>query len=106
MQDDEVAHLVVFVDQQAVVFLRLARIERAVGKYRRELRHAALDHVNAGGLERLQESAGETDRNAVLVPEFPSAPGGESQESRLRARLAVQMGEQGAGRLVIADVGT
>jgi len=64
------------------------------------VRQAFLNQVDAGGLQRLEKAACESERNAILVPEFLAAAGAEPQETRLGLRLAVEIGQQRSGRLV------
>ena len=46
----------------------------------------AADHheMDAGGFQRLDEAAGQTHRDAVLVPDLPPAAGLELEHARLR----------------------
>src|SRR5207244_400466 len=55
---------------------------------------AALNQLNAGRFERLHESGGEPDRDAVLVPYLLSTAGVEAQQAGFGERLAVEARQQ------------
>src|SRR6185295_15541605 len=72
---------------------------------RGELRQAALDQVDAGGLERLEKPRRQPERDAVAVPEFAASAGGEAQRARVGQWLAIQVRQQCRRGLVIAHEG-
>src|ERR1700734_2665120 len=59
--------------------------------------------MDAGGLQGFEKAARKPQRNAVLVPKLLAPPRRETQETRLRLRLAVQIRQQRRRRLVVAD---
>ncbi len=89
MQDDEVAHALELLDHLLVVVRDVDRIERGVGEVVQQRVHAAADQMNAGGLERLDESRAQAERDAVCVPELAATAGHEADEARLGQRLGV-----------------
>ena len=57
-----------------------------------------LDEVDAGRFERLEEAAGEAQRDEFLFQACLRVPGGEAQRPRLGERLAVEVGQQRRAR--------
>src|SRR5579863_511105 len=78
VQDQEVPHTLVFGPKYLVVAVDFGASEIAIGEQRQQHGNAALDEVNAGGFQRLEEARRQTDRNTVPVPEAFAAAGGES----------------------------
>ena len=68
MEDDEVADVLEHVLHLAVIFVALERVEAPVREQREQLGDAALDEVDAGRFERLDEPARQAQRNDVRVP--------------------------------------
>jgi tryptophan halogenase len=56
--------------------------QRGIGKKRDEAADALLDQINGRGLERLEKTGGQTDRDAVLVPKRLPAPRRETDVAR------------------------
>src|SRR5581483_538737 len=104
VQDDEVADRLVAAAHQAVVFLRELRLEPAVGEELDQPADAGLDQVDARGLERLEETAGETERHAIVLPDLTPLSGGEFEQSRRPERCPIEVGEQCPGSLVLIEV--
>src|SRR5581483_7316178 len=77
MQDDEVADGLVAARHQPIVFCSELGLEGPVREKLDEPSDPALDQMNAGGLERLQETAGETQSHAIALPGLAPASGGE-----------------------------
>src|SRR5450755_3047934 len=103
MQDNEVANLVIFADLQAVVLIDVVRVERAIRKDRRQLSNPALYEMDAGGFQGFEKAAGQSQSDAVLVPEFLAPPGREVQKARLGTRRAVEIAKQSCRGLIVAD---
>ena len=104
VQHDEIAAALELELQLPVVFVDVGLVERGIREEAHQPRHGRLDEVDAGRFQRLHEAAGEADRDAVPVPEFPAHAGDEAQRPRIGERFAVEVGEQGRGGLVVADV--
>src|SRR5690606_8029442 len=76
----------------------------AIREQAHEVGERALNQVDARRLERLQESRGKTQRDAVLLPGFLAPTGHETNRARIGERLAVEVRQQHGGGFVIADV--
>jgi hypothetical protein len=87
-----------------VVALDLAFAEVARREQRHQPRDARLDEVDRSRFERLEEPAREPERDDVLVPRLLAPPGEEAQLVGRGERLALEVGEQHFGRLVVGDV--
>src|SRR6185437_14064805 len=74
---EEVADALILQRHPPVVGVDIRLPEAAIREEAHEHESAALDHVDAGGLERLEESCRQPDRHTVLVPGQAPAPGGE-----------------------------
>ena len=89
MQDQEIANTLVFGAQDLVVTVDFGAAVIAIGEQRQEHGDAALDEVNAGGLQRFEKTRRQSDRNAILVPEALAPAGGELQLEGFGQRLAL-----------------
>mmetsp|Transcript_41415 Transcript_41415/g.97023 ORF Transcript_41415/g.97023 Transcript_41415/m.97023 type:complete len:210 (-) Transcript_41415:207-836(-) len=89
MQDDEVAYPFEFQRHQAVVFVAVSVVDAARREIGKQMAYAHLDQVNAGGLERLQEAAGQTDGDNVAIPRTMTFPSQELDGAGAGKRLAV-----------------
>ena len=67
--------------------------------------HAAHDQVDAGGFERFEESRGQSQRDAVAIPEQLAPAGDKAQEARVGQRLLAHRAHQVVERLGVAQVG-
>ena len=63
-----------------------------------------LDQVDAGRFERLEEPAGEPDRNDILDPRLLAVPGLEAKQPRLGKRRPVEVREEVVGGFIVADM--
>ncbi len=92
VQDQEIAHAVVFHFDPAVVGVDDARIELPGrrGEVVDQRGDRDLDQIDAGRFERLEKSAREPDGDAIAIPGLAAPAGGEAQESRVGQRLAVE----------------
>ena len=79
-------------------------VEAGRREVRQQVRDAHLHQVDAGGLQRLEEAAGQADRDDVPVPRLLAPPGLEAQRARLGQRRAVEVAQQDRGGLVLAHV--
>ena len=104
MEDDEVADVLEQVLHLLVIFVALDRVEALVREERDQLGDAALDEMDAGRFERLDEAARQAHRDDVAVPGLLAAAGGEGEAARVRERLALEIVEQHPLRLVVADM--
>ncbi len=75
-------------------------VELTVGKQPHEPDRRGLDEVQAGRFQRLQESRGKTDRDAIAVPHLAALAGRETQPVRVRQLLTVEVGQAAASRLI------
>src|SRR5690606_25247266 len=104
MQHEEITDAFELPGHGAIVWLDLDRGDVAIGEERHEVGEAALDQVDAGRLERLEESGRQPERETVLVPKLLAASCDEFDDARLGAWGAIQIREQGRNRLIVADV--
>src|SRR6185437_7068318 len=101
MQNEKIAHALVFEGGQAIVFGADDRIEIAVGKVREQSGEACLNEMNAGRLERLEEAGRQSERQTVADPYPIAAPRLEAQEPGSRALRAFEArGKSRAGLVV------
>ncbi len=84
MHDQKIANALIFKRELPVIPVDVDLPEVAVRKIAEQHSDAALDEVDAGGFEWLEETRGEPDGDAVLDPGGPSSPGRESQPQRSR----------------------
>ena len=104
MHDDEVADALELRRRLRVV-ARAERFEFAAEReHLDQPRHADLDEVDAGALERLEESAGEAQRDDVLVPGLAAPPGDVADQPRLEQRRTLEIREQFGARGLLGDV--
>src|SRR5262249_851336 len=101
VQDDEVADGLVAARHQPIVFRSQLGFEGSVRQKLDEPSDPRLDQMDAGGLERLQETAGETQSHAVALPGLSSASGGEFDKFWIRECSTVQVGEKRVASLVL-----
>lgn len=104
VQDQEVARAFVF-ERRFLVELPLEQgIETTVGEQAQQPLDTGLDQVDAGGFQRLHETAGQPQGDDVPVPQLPAHAGGEAQRARVGKRTTVEVGQQRGGGFVVADV--
>src|SRR5579863_2988578 len=101
VRDQEVARPLVIEGKLPVVAVDVGRPEMAVGEERQQEKDAALDQMDAGGLERLEESRRQADGDAVLVPAEPAPPGRELQAQRIAQRPSLEAREEDVLRRII-----
>ena len=90
MQQQEVADMHVFAVHVAIVGRDQRGIEAAIGKQVQQPVQPGVDQVDAGRLQRLQETGRQAPGHAVLDPLPPTAARREPQCARLRQGGAVQ----------------
>ena len=96
VQDEEIAHAVVFHFDPAVVRIDDARIKtricslRFAGQVIDQRRDGDLDEIDAGGFERLEKPARESNGHTVAVPGLAAPTRRESQGTRVRQWFAVE----------------
>ena len=105
VQDDEIAHVFHLEAHLAVELVDVRLADAGVGEHLQQAHHAALDQVDAGGLQRLDEAGGKPHRHAVLVPMAVPLAGDEAQHPRFGEQLALDVAEQAAPGFVVAPVG-
>ncbi len=94
VQQQEIAHAPEFELEDPVVAVDIGRLEMAVGEELQQHGDAALDQVDAGGFQRLQEARRQPQRHAIFVPGLLAPAGGEAQRQRFGQRLAFEIGQQ------------
>ncbi len=104
MQHQEVADVDVFAQRLVVEALDFPRSERPRREQRHQPRDGRLDEMDRGRLERFEETAGKPQRDHVLLPRPGPVARRKAQLVGLGQRLAVEIGEQQAGRFVLAHV--
>jgi hypothetical protein len=104
MQHDEVADALELDVHDPVVFACIDRVKVSVGKQFDEMRHRRLDEIDAGRLQRFDESARKSHGDAVAVPGFLAPAGDEFQESRLCQGPTVEVLHERRRGLIIADM--
>src|SRR5579863_3608313 len=104
MQDQEVADALELELSLRVVGLLQNWIEIAARKEVHQPEDPRLGEEYGGRLERLEEAAGEPDRDDVLIPELLALAGREADRlARIGERLAIEPLEERGARLVVAD---
>ena len=103
VHDQEIAHMLPFPASLIVEPVRERRCEAIEGEQLDQPRHPDHDQVDAGGFERLQESARQAQRNAIALPRGPKA-GSVSDQPRIEQRRAVDQIEQQGPCGVVAHV--
>src|SRR6185295_599279 len=104
VQHDEIADVL---DLRAHLVVELVDVGLLDGGAREHLHqpdHAALDQVDAGRLQRLDEAAGQTDRDAVLLPVLAALTRAELDDARLGQHFAFDVRQQRLLRLVVWKV--
>src|SRR6185312_12513846 len=104
MQDDEVTDRLIAAPHQPVVFIRKLRFETAVREELDEPADAGLDEMDAGGFERLEETAREPKGHAVSLPTLAPAAGSEFDQPGGAQRLPIEIVEKRRGSLLLTDV--
>src|SRR6185312_13948586 len=103
VRHQEVANALRLERHPPVVAIDIGLPEVAVREEVHQHKGAALDHVYAGGLQRLQEPRRQPDRNTILVPGQTPPPGGEPERQRLAQGPALEAGEENVPRLIVTD---
>src|SRR6185437_14484861 len=106
VQCEEVADSFKLIGDQPVVLLDGVLVAVACREKGQELRDATLDGVDAGGLQRFQESARQPDRDDILAPRLATPAGLKPDEARRSQRRPLEVPEQHARRFVLADIFT
>src|SRR5690606_3148529 len=103
VHDQEIANALELQARSAIEFGFQCGIERLVGEQAPQLFDAGLDERNARRLERLQETARQPERDAVLVPDLLAHSRPEAQHVRLGERSTLQLASQPLDRLLFAE---
>ena len=103
VQDDEVADAFVLKAALPVVLLNVHRVEALIREVVDESGNLRLHQMNGSRLQGFHETAGQTDRHHIAVPALLAQSRYELEAPWLGQRLAVQIGQQGRGRFVVAD---
>src|SRR6185369_10373764 len=69
-------------------------VEPVAGEHEQEARDHRLDEMDARRFERLEKSAGESDGDDVLLPDFLAPSGLETKRPRIGLRGAIETREQ------------
>src|SRR5581483_9836603 len=104
VQDDEIPDRLVAARHQPIVFLGQLRLEATVREKLDQPTDTRLHEMDAGGLERLEESAREPEGHTVSLPTLAPAAGGEFDEPGCPQRRPIEVGEERCGSLVFTDV--
>src|SRR6185437_2199424 len=96
---EEVADALILECHAPVVGVDMRLSEAAIGKEVHQHDSAALDHMDAGGLQRLEEPRRQADRDTVLVPGQAPPPGSEPERQGLAQGVALEAGEENVSRL-------
>src|SRR5688572_29866801 len=79
-------------------------LDRGAREHLHQPDHAALDQVDAGRLQRLDEAAGQTDRDAILLPVLATLARAEFDHTRLGQHLAFDVRQQSLLRLLVRQI--
>ena len=104
VQDDEVADLLQLVIGQAVVALDHGGADPVEREQLHQPADPDHDHVDRGGLQRLDEAAGQTQRHDVLIPGLAPLAGAVADQARRDQGLTLDLGRQHRLGLVVAHV--
>ena len=104
MQNDKVAYAFKLVDTLAVVLFSHRFSETVCREQLEQAIQPGLDQVNTRGFQRFQESAGESERDTIAIPELEAPSRRESQYPGLCEWLAVEILEQNLDRLIVRQV--
>ena len=96
MEDDEVAHPLPLEIRLAVELVDRRLIGRGVGKQPHEPDRRRLDEVDAGRFQRLEESRGKAQRDAIAVPHLLALAAGEAKAVGVGELLAIEIREEQA----------
>lgn len=102
--DQEVADLLHFQRTLRVAGVDVGCRESGIGEQRQQSRDAALQQMDAGGFQRLHESAVQPRCHHVGLAGLSAPPGDEAQQAWFGLRLPIQVRKQSCRRLVLADV--
>ena len=94
VEDHEVADALDLIDRLLVVLVDVDLREIPAGKHADQLGDAGLDQVDAGRFQRLQEAAGQANRDHVALPEALATTGREAQPVQRPERRTIQVGKQ------------
>ena len=87
-----------------VVFVDVRLADAVPRKHLHEPHDAALDQVDAGRFQRLDEAARKADGNAVAVPGLAALARPELDDARLGEHLAFDVGQQALFGRVVGEV--
>ena len=104
MKDNEIAQAFHFERGASIEIVASLIADFASRKHLKQPVHRSLDEVDARRFQRLDKSRREANCDDIAHPSLPAAPGRESQSSRIRHRLAVEVRKQDRRSLVLADV--
>ena len=94
VQHDEIADVFDLVVGLAVVFVDVGLADAVAREHLHQPHDAALDQVDAGRFQRLDEAAGQADGDAVASPGLAPLAGPELDDARLGEHLAFDVGQQ------------
>src|SRR5258706_6187485 len=81
MQNDEITNFLVVRHHAAVVFPNQRRVAVTVRKVSQEKIHPTGNHVYGCRLQRFDETGGQADRKAIMLPQFSAMPRGERDDA-------------------------
>ena len=105
VEDQEVAHALPFEIALAVEFVAIGLFDIAAGNQLQEARNGRLDHVDAGGFERLHETRRKSHGDDVMRPHpLPLFPVVKRISRGSPAAFALDIGEQKRSGVVVAQI--
>jgi len=102
VQHQKIAHAFVFVAGLAVELIAQRHVAMPIRKHDQQTIDAGLDQMDCGRFQRLDEAAGQPERDAIAMPDLVADAAGEAQCAWLGQRLAIEVGEQQRAGLVFA----
>ena len=105
VEDQEIAHRFKIPRHHAIEVLRELRFKIAVGEKFDQFADAGFHKMDARGFQRLEETTGEAQRDAVLTPRLAAASRGEFEQPGFGKSFAVEIGEQRIGGFIDAGEG-
>src|SRR5688572_2889837 len=104
VEHDEIPDVLELVVGLVVVFVDVRLTDAVARKHLHQADDAALDEMDAGGLEGFDEATGQSDGDTVASPGLAALPRAELDDPRLEERLALDIGQQFSLRLLIAEI--
>src|SRR5690606_18187086 len=104
-EGDEVPDIRIEAAHAAIIFGACQRADRLAGTAGRQATDAVPDEVNARRFERFQKARRQTESDDIVRPAQLAAAGAERDDASVGERLAFEVGEQDAPRLLLVHEG-